>query len=257
VDLVEVYATVTGAKGEIVRGLVAEDFVVAEDGVPQTISAFANTDVPLAVAIAIDRSFSISADTLRAASQAAIGFVRTLQAADQVMVLGVGSQVEILAPLSDRRQPVVAALERIDPWGTTPLYDAAQQAIDAVHAAAGRRALLLVTDGVDRFSKTTVAQLMEHARRRNVLVYPIALGRARPPVLVELAALTGGRSVLADDPRRLPAVFADIATELRAQYLIGYSLSRTPDPQPRWRSIRVRVNRPGLSVRARDGYFGS
>jgi Ca-activated chloride channel family protein len=257
VDLVEVYATVTGPGGDLVQDLNAGDFAVSENGQPQTIAVFANSDVPLAVALAIDRSFSIPADHLRSAAGAAAGFVRALQPADQVMVIGVGSEVEVLAPLSGGRPAALDALARIDSWGTTPLYDAARQAIDLIHAAVGRRALILVSDGADRYSRSTAAELIDHARRRNVLVYPIALGRARPPVFVELAAVTGGRSALASDSQRLAAVFGSIAAELRAQYLLGYSPSREPASTPRWWSIGVRVGRPGVSVRARDGYFGS
>jgi Ca-activated chloride channel family protein len=257
VDLVEVYATVTGPTGELVQGLSAGDFAVSEDGQPQRIGAFASSDVPLAVALAIDRSFSIPADRLRAATGAAARFVRALQPADQVMVIGVGSEVEVLAPLSGDRPAALDALARIDSWGTTPLYDAARQALDLTHAAVGRRALILVSDGADRYSRSTAAELIDHARRRNVLVYPIALGRARPPVFVELAAVTGGRSAIASDPERLTAVFDGVAAELRAQYLLGYSPSREPASVPRWWSIGVRVSRPDVSVRARDGYFGS
>jgi Ca-activated chloride channel family protein len=126
-----------------------------------------------------------------------------------------------------------------------------------IHAAAGRRALVLVSDGVDRYSRRTAAELLDQARRRNVLVYPIAIGRTRPPVFVELAAVTGGRSAHAPDAQRLSDLFDEIGAELRAQYLLGYTPSREPGLAPRWWSIGVRVNRPGVSVRARDGYFGS
>jgi Ca-activated chloride channel family protein len=257
VDLVEVYATVTGPDGQLVQGLVAADFVVTEDGHAQTIAAFANADVPLAVALAIDRSFSVPAERLREVARAATGFVRALQPRDQVMVIGVGSEVEALAPLSGGREAAVDALARLDSWGTTPLYDAAGQALDLIHAAAGRRALVLVSDGVDRYSRRTAAELIDQARRRNVLVYPIAIGRTRPPVFVELAAVTGGRSAHAPDAQDLYGLFDGVAAELRAQYLLGYSPSRDPAVAPRWWSIGVRVSRPGVSVRARDGYFGS
>lgn len=257
VDLVEVYASVTGPGGELVQDLTARDFAVSEDGEPQTITAFASSDVPLAVALAIDRSFSIPADRLRSAAVAAAGFIRALQPSDQVMVIGVGSEVEVLAPLSDSRAAALDALARVDSWGTTPLYDAARHALDLIHAAVGRRALILVSDGADRYSRSTAAGLIDHARRRHVLVYPIAIGPARPPVFVELAAVTGGRSALASDPQRLAAVFDGVAAELRAQYLLGYSPAREPASAPQWRSIGVRVSRPGVSVRARDGYFGS
>jgi Ca-activated chloride channel family protein len=172
------------------------------------------------------------------------------------MVLGIGSEVEVLAPLSGDRNAAAKALSGIEPWGTTPLYDAAGQALDMIHAVAGRRALVLLSDGVDRYSRTTATGLLELARRRNVLVYPIAIGRTRPEVFAQLAAVTGGRSALVRDVRQLSATLDAIGTELRAQYLLGYSPARPKDPSPRWRSIGVSVTRSGVRVRARDGYFG-
>src|SRR5262245_47014883 len=79
VSVVEVYATVTDEKGEPVTGMLAGDFVVTEDGSPQSVSVFANVDVPLAVALAVDRSFSIPQDQLTRTAEAAAGFIRELR----------------------------------------------------------------------------------------------------------------------------------------------------------------------------------
>ena len=87
-------------------------------------------------------------------------------------------------------------------------------------------------------------------------MYPIALGKARPPLLAELAVLTGGRSFLLRDARELQQTLSTIARELRYQYLIGYAPSELARPgEPEWRSIRVQLkkSRPGVRVRARDG----
>jgi Ca-activated chloride channel family protein len=173
-----------------------------------------------------------------------------------VTVLAIGSEIDTLAALSPDRVAAVASLKGIEPWGTTPLFDAARKALDMIHAAAGRRALILLSDGSDRYSTTTAGELIDHARRRNVLVYPVAIGRARPDVFARLASVTGGRSALVSDPRHLPQVLDAIALELRSQYLLGYSPARTIGTEARWRSIGVTVKRPAVRVRARDGYFG-
>ena len=156
------------------------------------------------------------------------------------------------APVIDHRA-ALAALDRLDAWGTTPLYDATRAALDAIQPAKGRRALVLLSDGTDRYSETNAADLVEDARKRDVMVYPIAIGSSRPPVFAELAASTGGRSFFAKDPRDLPAILTTIARELRSQYLLGYVPSRTGERG--WRAIDVRVDRPGVRVRARDGYY--
>jgi Ca-activated chloride channel family protein len=255
VSAVEVYATVTDDKGQPVTGLTAADFVVEEDGQRQTAATFAAGEFPLAVALAVDRSFSVPRERLNAAAAAARGFVQRLRPSDQVMVLAIGSEIDTLAPLSSNHVAVMDALAKLEPWGTTPLFDAMLAALDAIQSASGRRALILLSDGQDRYSRTTAAELVEQSRRRDVLIYPIATGRTRAPVFAELAAASGGRSFQAGDPGALQTTLAEIAQELRSQYLLGYTPARAAEEQRGWRSIRVTVNRPNVRVRARDGYF--
>jgi Ca-activated chloride channel family protein len=88
-----------------------------------------------------------------------------------------------------------------------------------------------------------------------VLVYPVALGSRRPPLFAELATLSGGRSAHVRDARQLPETLRGIAEELHQQYLLGYTPALPLDTKGEWRSISVRVNKPGLRVRARDGYY--
>src|SRR5207253_7115210 len=116
-----------------------------------------------------------------------------------------------------------------------------------------RRALVVVSDGVDRYSETTSTMLVDETRHRDVLVYPIAVG-GRPPVFVELAAASGGRSFFVNAPREVASAFTTVARELRLQYLLGYSSSHRAAGAAQWHSIRVTVDRPGCRVRARDGY---
>ncbi len=203
VNLVEVYATVTDQRGEPIAGLTEADFRIAEDGAPQRITAFAAGEFPLAVAIGLDRSFSMGGrgNRLAVAKSAARTFIGQLRPADQVMVLAIGTDTEVVAPLSSDHAAALAAIDRLDSWGTTPLYDAVLEAIDAIQAAKGRRALVLLSDGTDRYSDVSAADLLDRARRRDVIVYPIAIGPARPAVFAELATTTGGRSFFTREPR--------------------------------------------------------
>jgi Ca-activated chloride channel family protein len=255
VSLVEVYATVTDSRGELITDLTAADFRLRQDARPQTITAFAAGEFPLAVAIGLDRSFSMAGknDRLSVAKAAARTFLDALRSDDQVMVLAIGSDAETAAPLSTDRAAARAAIDRLEAWGTTPLYDAVLVALEAIQAAKGRRALVLLSDGTDRYSDTTAAALVDEARRRDVLIYPIAIGPERPPVFAELATATGGRSFFAKEPRALGAIMTTIARELRFQYLLGYV--PPPSTGSSWHAIDVEVDRPGVRVRARDGYF--
>jgi Ca-activated chloride channel family protein len=252
---VEVYATVTDRQGQPVMGLTERDFRVSEDQVPQTITTFAAGDFPLSVVVAVDRSFSMAGARLAAAKQAARAFIAALRPDDEVMVLAIGSEVQTITPPVPATAARGTALDAIDAWGTTPLYDVTVTALEAIQSRRGRRALLLISDGTDRYSRTTATELIERARQSDVLTYPIALGKTRPPIFAELANVTGGRSFLVEDPKRLESVLTGIARELRFQYLLGYVPAHAPSPEPQWHSIQVTVERPDLRVRARDGYF--
>ena len=254
IDVVEVYATVSDADGRMVTGLGVDDFLLSEDGRPQTITTFSAGEFPLVVAVGLDRSFSMTAARLSMAKSAARALVGALRPADQVLVVSIGSETEIIAGLSVDHDAARSAIDRVDRWGTTPLYDATVAALEAIRFAPGRRALILLSDGDDRGSRTSGADLVDRARRSGVLLYPIAIGRARVPIFAELAAVTGGRSSLIRDAHEASSAGEAIARELRFQYLLGYTPATPPQDGPPWRSIQVSVKRPSLRVRARDGY---
>lgn len=258
VSLVEVYASVLDQRGEPVTGLSAADFIVEEDGRRQQVQTFAASDFPLSLAIAVDRSFSLSQARLTQVVYAVQRLLGELRDEDRVTLLAVGSEVDVLTPLSTDHRAAYDALTGLTPWGTTPLFDATTKAIDRVQDASGRRALILVTDGDDRYSASTAADMVVNARRHDVLVYPVSLRRTSPPVLVELANVTGARATAVPRLEELPAALSSIARELRLQYLLGYAPAMAgsqPGAPGAWRSIAVRVTRPGLRVRARDGYY--
>lgn len=256
VNLVEVYASVVDAKGQPVRGLTVDDFEVFEDGERQTISAFTAGDFPLTAALALDRSFSMAGKPLAIVKGAARAFLNALKPSDDAVIIAIGSQVSVLAGAETSRSEQLAAVNSLNAWGTTALHDAIIAAIETVDGARGRRALLILSDGDDRYSDATAAEAIARARRSNVMVYPIALGKTRPALFAELSTLTGGRSFHARELEGLEATLQTIAAQLREQYLLGYSPSRPPRRGANeWRSITVRVTPPGLSVRARDGYY--
>jgi Ca-activated chloride channel family protein len=120
----------------------------------------------------------------------------------------------------------------------------------------GRLAVVVFSDGVDRYSTAPASRVVERARQSQALIYPITLGRNRPPLAAELAVVSGGRSFLIRDARALDETFTTIARELRYQYLLGYApMKPGRSGAHEWRSIRVRVKgRSDLRVRARDGY---
>jgi Ca-activated chloride channel family protein len=255
VQVVEVYASVTDARGEPLRGLSQDQFTVREDGVIQAVSTFAEGEFPLSVAVGVDRSWSMAGERLEVAKAGARTLLAELRPDDQAMVVAIGGAVETVAPLSAERAGQAAAVDRLDPWSTTALHDAVIAAIDRVQTGTGRRALVLFSDSTDRYSRADAAAVLEHARGADVMVYPVGLGGQRSALFAELAVLTGGRSFQATNREEVTTAVRSIARELRTQYLLGYSPSRPRDQGPGdWRSIRVEVRAPGARVRARDGY---
>jgi len=257
VQLVEVYATVTDERGELVTGLRQNDFQVYENNRLQDISTFVAGEFPLTVALGVDRSWSMAGKPLELAKQASRGFLNQLKTGDRAMVVAISSTADIIAPLSTDRLTQGRAIAALDPWSTTALRDAIVAALDRLAPESGRQALVLFSDGNDRYSSATEAEVIARARRSNALIYPITIGKQRPAFLAELAVLTGGRSFLLKDATELEKTLSTIARELRYQYLLGYAPSNPIEESAHeWRSIRVTLtgNHSGLRVRARDGY---
>ncbi|MGE3842395.1 MAG: VWA domain-containing protein [Vicinamibacterales bacterium] len=253
VDLVEVYVSVTSTDGRPVDTLTAEDFVVTEDGTPRAIDTFAQGDFPLSVVLALDRSFSMAGPPLRQARDAARSFLDGLRPEDEALVVAIGTGVEPQGEISRDRSQQRAAVDALVPWGTTSLHDAIKALLEQVGSATGRRAVIVFSDGRDRYSTATVDDVVMRARQTDVLFYGIALGEARSALFEELASLTGGQAHHIVRPEQLAGVLNGIQRELRTQYLLGYQ--PVPDGPSGWRTIVVSARRPDVRVRARGGYL--
>jgi len=250
-EVVEVYATVTDQKGQPATGLTADAFTVLEDGAAQPVSVFAAGEFALSMAIAIDRSFSMTTAGLDTARAGARRLMDQLRAQDRLMILAIGGGVETVAGFDMPRESARQALDRVALWGSSPIGDTVLQAVDAFGQQRGRRAVVLWSDGVEREAQHARADVLNRVRRSNVLIYPVALAPTISPLLAELAALSGGRVLQARDRKAAQRAAGVIAGELRQQYLLGYT---PPAGAGGWRRIEVRVNRPDLHVRARQGY---
>ncbi len=305
VDVVSVLATVRDKQGRIVRDLSKRDFRVEEDGRPQTIRYFAaETDRPLTLGLVIDTSGSVL-PVLAAELNASSIFFRQVLRADRYLafVIHFDFEVELLRNLTSSRAELEAALAelassppvlapqpsgagRTDRIGSTLLYDAILLASDELmKKRQGRKALILLTDGIDQGSRIFLPAAIEAAQRADTLVYSILFaapvflppilrpparyppvwrpaGRGRVPaaprfhlgkrVLERISTETGGHYFEVTEMQTLEKIFATIEEDLRYQYSLGY----TPDQiQPGYRKIHVRVNRGNSVVQARDGYY--
>ena len=162
----------------------------------------------------------------------------------------------MLAALSTNRREQLDALAGLDAFGTTGLYDSIVAAIEAIQPARGRRALILLSDGDDRYSKTTAPRRWRvRAPPTSSSIRSRSAERARRS-LRSSPTLTGGGPFTSATPASFPKRLQTIAAELRHQYLLGYSPAKPPVAgSNEWRSITVTVAASDVTVRARDGYL--
>ncbi|OLD64781.1 MAG: hypothetical protein AUI47_04330 [Acidobacteria bacterium 13_1_40CM_2_68_5] len=274
VRLVNVYATVRDRKGNPVLDLTRDDFMLLEDGSPQTLTHFTSAKVPITIALLVDASNSMNlGGKIQLARKAAEEFVGSMDPDDRLMTLSFNDDLQgSLEPIADRG-PVKKAIEAIEARGGTALYDALYRTADRLAGLEGRRVIVLLSDGRDQAltdnepgSLHLYEEALERAHRSEVAVYAIGLGphldtemdlrheRSLKEILDVLARSTGGRSYYPERPGQLSGVYRQIAADLKAQYALGYSPSnRARDG--RWRSIILRTKNPGLEVQARSGYY--
>jgi Ca-activated chloride channel homolog len=257
VDVVQVTAVVTDNSGRFVTGLKASDFRVYEDDKPQRLTTFEVENIPLELVAAIDVSSSMT-EALPGVKRHATRFLSQLRDGDQVTVLGFNDSIFTLARRSTDRAARARAVARLAPFGGTALYDVIIHAFDLLGRQAGRRSLLVFSDGEDQSSRASMPAVVQRAEASDATVYMIGQGRAlRAPALQQLmrqlAQGSGGRAFFSDNDAALETIFQDIVEDLRHQYLLAYP---APDHarDGQWHRIRVEVPGRGYAVRARLGY---
>jgi Ca-activated chloride channel family protein len=293
VDMVSLSAVVTDISGNHVRDLKKEDFQVFEDGVLQETAGFAAVEEPISVASTLDTSGSteFQLDRIR---QEAMRFVRLLRADDSAAILAFADEVTLLEPFNIYHKKNPDALRKLKPGGLSAVYEAVWLSLEQVlKLEFGRKALVFFSDGVDNRSESvTEEETLELARKTDSTIYCIyfntdkdrpkrmpsiidpspAFSTQFPPIkiptrrgknpeyvagreyLSKLAQYSGGLLVDASRLENLGAAFGRIAQELRSQYSIGY-YPKNIKQDGRYRRVEIRVNRPGVAARTRQGYY--
>jgi Ca-activated chloride channel family protein len=269
IELVALNVTVMDRQQRFVRDLAPEEFEVYEDGVRQEISFFSRTEMPIALALLLDTSASME-EKIATAQEAAVGFVRRMKPGDVAEVVDFDSRVEILQPFTDDRAALERAIRSTTAGGSTSLYHALYVSLrelrkERARSAADirRQAIVLLSDGEDTSSILGYEEVLDLAKRSETAIYAIGLrGRESPTrgfkeaefVLRQLAQQTGGRVFFPGDVAELPAIYRLIADELSSQYTLAYT-SRNPRRDGAWRRVVVRVARPDLTARTKQGYY--
>lgn len=244
IRLVRLPITVLDKKGQFVSGLTQSDFQITEDKVPQQIDSFTTEEanrLPLYVAVLMDTSPS-TAGKLKFEQESAMNFIQTVvrPRRDRVLFATFDHQIILRQDFTDRLELLDRAVFGVKKTGDkTALYDAVWQFCDEkMRSAQGRRALVLITDGDDTYSRADINDAIDIAQRTETTIFAISTKAGFSAVvpgveagqvqdhgdkaLERLCEETGGRAFFTGDMLALERSFTKIATELRSQYLVTY-----------------------------------
>jgi Ca-activated chloride channel homolog len=259
--MVALSSTVTDAANRIVTNLTKDDFEVLDDKHAQAITFFDTQLQPIRAVVLLDTSASMIG-TIPLIRSAAAAFVGGLHDGDTCRVGSFNDGVQFGRPFTSDRATLAEDIANLE-WGnTTRLYDAIAAGLDTLRDGAGRRVIVVLTDGADTESDTRLPTVIKRARAAGVMVYAVGLERTRTVGrhtvasvpdrgLTTLARETGGGYLALTSSTDLAAAFGRIAEELHSQYVFGFTPARLDG---RVHSLSVRVKRAGLTARSRRSY---
>ncbi len=261
-NLVVLNVSVRDSRGLHVSGLKQKSFSLLEDGIDQPISFFAAEETPFAAVILLDSSGSMGTN-ISLARSAAIRFLDGIRAEDNVAIYRFDNRVILVQDFSNSRD-VSERIFDVKADGMTVLYDAIYKAADELgKRPEKRRAIIVLSDGADTQSGRSAARALKAASAVNAVIYTVDMSQNGPgstgrqqarAVLKDFAEKTGGTFVEKPGGADLRTAFEAIVKELGVQYTLGYEpLNDKKDGK--WRSIELRIARPNLTIRTRDGYY--
>jgi Ca-activated chloride channel family protein len=276
-DRVLLAATVVDGKGRPVRDLKASEFRIFEEGKPQTLAHFTTArDLRARVLLLVDASGSMNQELKTTSTRMAVRqILAALGPEDETALAGFDSEYWGIVQFTTDRLRIEQGLAEVTPFGSTALHDALDKAARDIAAhGEGRRAVVVLTDGIDTSSQRKAEDVIARSRALDVPIYAVsvvsplddpasgqfvgqksagaaALGAAQ---LARYASLSGGASFAVSDFRGLKRAAEQIANELKTQYRLGYD---PPVGPSRFRRVQVKTTRKGVVVRTRSGYVPS
>ncbi len=281
VPLVNLDVLVTTKDGQTIPGLKQENFKIIEDGAPQKISTFKQAEAPITAVLLVEfasTNYSFMIDALNAS----YSFANTLKKDDWVAVISYDMKPQILADFTQDKRAVYSALNqlRMPGFSETNLFDAVFDTLDRLDRIEGKKYIILVTTGVDTFSKLTLDKILKKIKStKDVTIYPISVGFAVRnycevhrcgythgigiPVsnmdylqadneMKTFASLTGGRAYFPRFEGEMSGIFNDIGADIRNQYNITYHPTNTK-LDGTYRKLKVELQAPdGGPLKIRD-----
>jgi Ca-activated chloride channel family protein len=273
-ELVTLSATAVDSRGRPVQDLKPAELRIFEDGRPQRLEHFSSSrDSRARILLLMDASGSMHGELKTTSTRmAAVQILASLHAGDEAALAAFDNKYWGVVRFTTDREQILRAMDEIEPYGSTALHDALEHAArDLASHGEGRRAVVVITDGIDTSSQRTPDEAIATSRALDVPIYTLAVlsplddpasprfaGRERPAVatlgsevLSRYAGLSGGAAFAVSDFPGLKKAADRIASELKFQYRLGYD---PPPGPPRFRRVEVRATRKGVVVRTRSGY---
>ncbi|HWO01987.1 MAG TPA: VWA domain-containing protein [Blastocatellia bacterium] len=273
-ELVTVITSVTDPAGNQVNDLTQKDFTLYEDNVPQDIAGlYREGQLPLRLIFLFDTSSSIRHRFDFEQRAAAQFFRKVLQPGDKAAIMSVASDPRLEMGFTENVDQLVGTLAQLKPQGATALYDALISAARYLRPAEGRHVMVLLSDGTDTVSSSTLAHALTEIQKSDAVIYGVHSTGVAPSanvqdlagefVLKAICEDTGGRAFFPPiyeeqkrEARDLDEIYKRLAADVRAQFVLTY-YSKNEPKQGAFRTIRVEVKRPGLQVRSRRGYYSA
>ncbi|HKH46150.1 MAG TPA: VWA domain-containing protein [Thermoanaerobaculia bacterium] len=269
VRLVELYVVVTDRNGRPVRGLTRNDFRLLQDGRDQAIAGFDDAgSSPLSLGLAFDSSASMFLKLPDVREAARTLLTGGLSARDRALLVDFDSEPRLVTGITGDLATVSSGLDVMRADGGSDLFEAIVFSLQKLQGVAGRKALVVYSDGIGEGEKTSYRTCIREARRSNVPIYLIVTNqkaaRAAESGILEpldsyaerldrLAAATGGRAFFVMPSQNLREVYDNILRELRSQYLLTY-YPREAAPEV-WRKVGVEVKGRGYQARTVSGFY--
>jgi VWFA-related protein len=227
---VKAYVSVLDGDGKPVRGLSSENVTLSENGRPVAVNAMQMTGTkgggkrePLSLAIVVDRSQSMTGDKIEHARTSVDRFLSLMEQGDRAALIAFSDRVAMLEPLSGDRNKLSAALRTIEPGGHTALYDAVAAGVASVQGFPGRRAVIVLTDGIANRGALDIDQAIATATKEYVSVFVIGLGKdVRAERLERIAIETGGSYFFTPSPAGLADIYENIGNRIRNEYAVTF-----------------------------------
>ena len=275
VELVNVPFSVTDRHGRFVSGLTAKDFTVEEDGRRQQIRNFAReNELPLTLAMLIDTSPSVRPVFEEEKATANAFLESILRTKDLALVIGFDRSVTLVQDYTENLKLLRRAIDDLETGGGTSVYDAVYLACkEKLGSEAGRKAIILISDGEDTTSKVKFNEALVAAHQSDTIIYAISnsirgglfpygrrgrggSGGGDIGTLRKFSNETGGATFVVNDQNTFSKIFQQIAQELRSQYSLGYNSTNT-SRDGKFRQIKSIPRDSRYTIRARKGYYAA